>query len=254
MDYREIVTRIDEYEIHSVEYGTGERVVLLLHGLSGSSRWWQRNAPELAKSYRVLVPDLIGFGRSRMAGSHLPTISELAGVVLAWLTQRGVPRASLVGHSMGGQIAVHAVAQDQKRFDRLVLADAAGIPRPVTPTAVVRFAAEVAPIWRWGDPTFLPVIAGDALSAGPRVLFRAVRNILQDDVRPLLPRISIPTLIIWGERDSLVPLRDAWEFRRLIPNSRLVILPGAAHNSMVDRPADFNRLVRRFLEGEPVGR
>src|SRR5690606_42066606 len=110
------------------------------------------------------------------------------------------------------------------------------------------------PTRRSSDLTFLPVIAGDALSAGPRVLLAAIRNILRDDVRPLLPGITIPTLIIWGERDTLVPVRDAWEFRRLIPNSRLAILRGAAHNCMVDRPADFNRIVQRFLDGEPVGR
>lgn len=250
---RQTVTRIEEFEIHSMEYGEGDDVLLLLHGLSGSSRWWARNVDDLARRNRVLVPDLIGFGRSR-AATRLPNLSELADLILAWLTHLGIHRLSLIGHSMGGQIAVHVVTRAVDRFDRLVLADAAGIPRAITPGAVARFATEIAPIWRWGDPSFLPVIAGDALSAGPRVLLAATRNILRDDVRPLLPEITIPTLIIWGDRDTLVPLRDAWEFRRLIPDSQLAVLRGAAHNSMVDRPADFNRIVQRFLDGETVGR
>ena len=64
----------------------------------------------------------------------------------------------------------------------------------------------------------------------------------------------MPTLVLWGERDTLVPLSDAWEFRRQIPGARLAILRGAAHNPMVDRPADFNRVLKRFLDGEPIGR
>jgi pimeloyl-ACP methyl ester carboxylesterase len=247
------VTRIRDHEIHALEYGSGERSLLLLHGLSGSSRWWARNIPELSAAYRVLVPDLIGFGRSRPIGP-LPKIDEVARLLIEWLDVVCAGPTSVVGHSMGGQISVHLVAGAPERFDRLALVDAAGIPRRLSPPQVLRFAAEVGPLWRWGDPTFLPVIAGDALKAGPRVLLRAIHHILHDDVRPLLPDISVPTLIIWGERDTLVPLADAWEFRRLIPGAKLAVLRGAAHNPMVDRPADFNRILRRFLDGEPVGR
>lgn len=250
---RRVVTRIGDHEVHSVEYGAGERVLLLLHGLSGSSRWWARNVAELSRDCRVVVPDLIGFGRSRPAG-RLPKLQEVAALMAEWVEVAGLGATTLVGHSMGGQISVHLAARAPERFDRLVLIDSAGIPRRMTPRALLRFAAEVGPLWRWGDPSFLPVIAGDAFTAGPRVLLRAIHNILVDDVRPLLPGIRLPTLIIWGERDTLVPLADAWEFRRLIPESRLAVLRGAAHNPMVDRPSDFNRLLLRFLDGEPVGR
>jgi pimeloyl-ACP methyl ester carboxylesterase len=155
---------------------------------------------------------------------------------------------------MGGQIGIHLAAQQPHRLQRLALIDSAGIPRSISTRTLVRFAAEAGPLWRWGDPSFLPVIAGDAWTAGPRVLLRSIRNILRDDVRPLLPSIQLPTLIVWGERDQLMPLADAWHFRREIPNSRLAILRGAAHNPMIDRPADFNRILLRFLEGETVGR
>src|SRR5690606_7045764 len=142
-----------------------------LHGLSGSSRWWARNVSDLARTYRVLVPDLIGFGRSRAVGP-LPTTEELADLLAEWLDTITDEPVSLVGHSMGGQISVHLVTRAPERFDRLVLADAAGIPRALSAGAFFRFAAEVAPVWRWGDPSFLPVIAGDAWTAGPRVLLR----------------------------------------------------------------------------------
>ncbi|HUE95527.1 MAG TPA: alpha/beta hydrolase, partial [Longimicrobiaceae bacterium] len=250
---RPIVTRIGAHEVHGLEFGTGERVLVLLHGLSGSSRWWARNIPALSRKYRLIVPDLIGFGRSR-GKAMLPTIHEAALLISAWIDTLDVERITLVGHSMGGQLAVHVAARDPERIERLVLVDAAGMPRDFSLVTVTRFAAEVAPIWRWGDPRFLPIIARDALTAGPRVLLRAIWHILRDDVRPLLPGISAPTLIIWGERDTLVPLKEAWAFREGIPDAKLVVLRGAGHNPMVDRPADFNRLLERFLDGELVGR
>lgn len=251
---RPVRTRVGGFTVHSVEYGAGAQCVVLLHGLSGSSRWWVRNAPELAESYRVVIPDLVGFGRSARPAAALPGIPAAARLLTDWLDAREMRRPHLVGHSMGGQVAVHLAAGAPERVDRLVLVDAAGIPRPLTPRALVQFAAEVAPLWRWGDPRFLPVIARDALSAGPLTLMRSIANIVRDDVRPLLPRIQAPTLIVWGERDSLVPLSHAWEMRQAIPDATLAVLRGACHNPMVDRPADFNRLLLRFFEGAAIGR
>jgi pimeloyl-ACP methyl ester carboxylesterase len=250
---REYVTRVGDHEVHAVEYGGGERAMVLLHGLCGSSAWWSRNTADFARDFRVLVPDLIGFGRSRTIGP-LPPPDRIALLLRDWLDRRGVDRVSLVGHSMGGQIGIHLAAHAPDRIDRLVLVDSAGIPRPMSPGALIRFAAEAAPVWRWGDPSFLPTIARDTWTAGPRIVLRAVYNILQDDVRPLLSTIRAPTLVVWGEHDSLVPLADAWEFRQGIPDARLAVLRGAAHNPMVDRPEDFNRVVRRFLDGDRVGR
>jgi pimeloyl-ACP methyl ester carboxylesterase len=248
-----IITRVGDYRIHTMQYGKGDRVLLLIHGLSGSSRWWSRNVGELCRDRRVLVPDLIGFGRSRTVG-RLPRIADIADLLLHWIVAMDLDRLAIVGHSMGGQISIHLVTAAPERVERLALVDSSGIPRTMSPRALIRFATEAGPLWRWGDPTFLPVIAGDAFTAGPRVLLRAIQNLLLDDVRPLLPQIDVSTLILWGERDGLVPLADAFEFRRLIPDSRLAVLRGAAHNPMVDRPTDFNRILLRFLNDEAVGR
>lgn len=250
---RRSVVEVGAYRIHTEERGGGEEAVVLVHGLSGSGRWWWRNAPALAREYRVLIPDLVGFGRSARP-RPLPALPEVAGLLATWVERLSLERVHLVGHSMGGLVAAYLAAGHPERVDRLVLVDAAGIPRPLSPAALVRFAAEVTPLWRWGDPTFLPTIAGDALAAGPRVLLEAVGHLARADVRTLLPSIRAPTLVVWGERDSFVPLADGYEFRRLVPGARLAVLRGVGHNPMVDRPADFNRLVLRFLGGESVGR
>jgi pimeloyl-ACP methyl ester carboxylesterase len=250
---RSVMTRVAPFQIHSLEFGTGDEPIVLLHGLAGSARWWHRNVPALADRYRVLLPELVGFGRSRAMG-RLPPVSATADLLDAWMGAMRLDRVHLVGHSMGGQISIHLASRHPDRLHRLVLVDAAGIPRPLTPRNALRFAMEVGPLWRWGDPRFLPTVVRDALTAGPRSVVAAVWHILSDDVRPLLKKITAPTLVVWGERDNLLPLAHAAEIRDHIPHARLAVLGGAGHNPMVDRPADFNRLLLRFLDGESVGR
>jgi pimeloyl-ACP methyl ester carboxylesterase len=249
---RSTLTAVGEYRIHSVEFGDHEDAVVLVHGLAGSAQWWSRNVSELCTRYRVVVPDLIGFGRTARAG-RLPRIARVAEVLCSWQEALGLERAHLIGHSMGGQIAAHLAARFPQRLGCLVLVDSAGVPRPLRPRHLARSAASMAPPQAWGDPLFLRTIAEDALLAGPRTLAQALYHIVRDDVRPLLPQISARTLVVWGERDRLVPVEDAAVFRALIPNARQVVIPGAAHNPMVDRPSVFNRIVLRFLQGEPVG-
>jgi pimeloyl-ACP methyl ester carboxylesterase len=247
------VTAVGEHSVHWLEYGDGPECLALVHGLSGSTRWWSRNVQALSRRYRLLVPDVIGFGRSRIAGA-IPAVPELAAVLAGWMAEAadGAP-AHLVGHSMGGQLAIHVAARYPERIRRLVLVDAAGLPRPLNPRFLMRFAYDVLPPRRWGDPRFLPVIVADALTAGPRVLLRALLHVLRDDVTPLLPRIAAPTLVVWGAGDALVPHAHGRRMRRTIPDARLLVLPDACHNPMVDRPDAFNRAVLDFLAGDDVG-
>ncbi|HLM68269.1 MAG TPA: alpha/beta hydrolase, partial [Longimicrobium sp.] len=91
---------VGPYRVHWVETGAGEETVVLIHGLSGSSRWWQRNIPALAARFRVVVPDLIGFGRSRCPGP-LPAMPDVASVFARWMDAARTGPVHLVGHSMG---------------------------------------------------------------------------------------------------------------------------------------------------------
>lgn len=220
--------------------------MLLIHGLSGSSRWWRRNIDALAARYRVLVPDVIGFGRTRCPGK-LPTPGEISTVIAEWLVESGYSRAHIVGHSMGGQIAIHLATRHPQRVDRLVLVAAAGIPRPISMPQLARFALGAVPPARWGDPLFFSTIVRDAVAAGPSSLVQAFGNILGDDVRPLLPKIQAPTLLVWGNRDPLVPAEHGQIMNQAIRGSELVRIHGAGHNVMVDQPEEFNRVVLGFL-------
>ena len=237
--------RIGRYRIHALHAGAGTPLVLL-HGLSGSARWWRRNVPALGAHFRTHTPDLVGFGHSRTWAAQ-PAISQMAELLVQWLDINEIERTHLIGHSMGGQVAIHIAAKWPARIDRLVLVSAAGIPRPLSLAAMTRFIAEIVPPRGWGKPTFLPTVAADALRAGPRSLMGAANRLLRDDVRPLLGQITAPTLLIWGRLDPLTPLAHGEFMAQHIAGSRLIIFDDAAHMPMIDAPDRFNEEVLQFL-------
>jgi pimeloyl-ACP methyl ester carboxylesterase len=239
--------RIGRYRIHALHTGHGNALVLL-HGLSGSARWWRHNVPALAAHFRTHTPDLVGFGHSRNWFAQ-PAIPEMAELLAQWLDLNEIARTHLIGHSMGGQIAMHIAAKWPERVDKLVLVSAAGIPRPMSLTAVTRFLSEIVPPRRWGKPAFLPTVAADALRAGPRSLLSATNRLLRDDVRPLLTRISARTLLVWGRLDPLTPVEHGEYLHAHIAGSQLLVFEDAAHMPMVDAPERFNREVIGFLGG-----
>lgn len=258
MEMERTRTRIGGFRLSAVHGGAGEPVVLL-HGLCGSHRWWRFTTPVVASRFRVHVPEMVGYGASRGSVRH-PSIPEMAGLLVRWLDAARIESTHFVGHSMGAQVGIHLAARWPDRIDRLVLTDAAGIPHPITLDTATDVAGELIRLRSWGRLDFLPTIAADAVRAGPATLYRSIRSILADDIRPLLPRVRAPTLLIWGEHDPITPVEDGREIQALVPGSHLVVIPDAAHNPMADRPAAFNRVLLAFLRApapptlEPGGR
>ena len=216
--------------------------MLLIHGLAGSSRWWQRNIGALTAHRQVFVIDLIGFGASRTRQPFV--LGEAADYLARWMDQLDLERASLVGHSMGGLIAAELAADAPERVDRLVLVDPAALPFEPHPVGHVwSLLREL----RFISPSFLPVLMADAMRAGPLTLWRAATGLLLADMRPKLERIRARTLAIWGERDALVPLGLAHQLARYLRYEELVVIKGASHIPMWDCPRAFNRVLTEFL-------
>jgi pimeloyl-ACP methyl ester carboxylesterase len=224
--------------------GAGPPVVLV-HGLSGSSRWWRRNIGALTPHRRVYVVDLIGFGASR--ARHPFVLAEAASYLTQWLDQLELARVSLVGHSMGGLIAAELAADAPERVDRLVLVDPAVLPLD---THLTTHALSLLGELRTISPSFLPVLVADALRAGPLTLWRAAMALMLADLRPKLAQIRAPTLVIWGERDALAPLAFAQQLAQYLQYEELVVIKGAGHVPMWDCPQAFNRVLTGFLIGE----
>jgi pimeloyl-ACP methyl ester carboxylesterase len=227
--------------------GDGEPVVLL-HGLSGSWRWWEDTARALAARWRVLLPDLPGHG-SRPS-LQAPALAGAAEWLRAWFEAVELDRAHLIGHSLGGFVSARLASRHPELVERLVLVAPAGVPeRSLLGSALPLLAG-----LRRASPAFLRLLVTDAARAGPLTLLRAAHDLLDDDLRDELGSVTAPTLLVWGGRDPIVPVRHARTFRTLIPDARLVVLREAWHVPMVEQPAAFSEAVTAFLAGrEPAG-
>ncbi len=229
--------------------GEGEPVVLV-HGLSGSTRWWSRNVGALSERYRVYLVNLPGFGVGRRARPRF-VLAEASSWLLAWMEAVGLERAHLVGHSMGGYLCLRLAASRPEVVRKLALVDPAGVPPGRT------MLGHLVPLLlaaRHGAPSFVPVLVRDAIYAGPFTLLRAARDLLAEDVREDLRRVEAPTLLVWGEKDVLIPPSVGDLMREEIPQASLLVIEGAGHNPMFDRPGEFDAALLAFLGGETEGR
>lgn len=234
------LAKVGPLTVHYEVAGEGPAVVLI-HGLSGSGRWWMYNIPTLAQRYRVYNVDVVGFGRSR--GQRL--VLRDAGKWLAeWLQVTGITQTHLVGHSMGGYIATEVAAAAPDVVQKLVLVDA--LVLPMSP-GLVRHALDLVRAARYMSLNFLPVLVGDVLRAGPRTMWRATREVLSADLSDRLENVQAQTMVIWGEKDTLLSPQLGRELAERLARACFVCVEGAGHNPMWDRPQRFNELLLEFL-------
>ncbi len=217
--------------------------LLMVHGYNGSCEYFFPSpiAP-LGRRRRVLAPDLPGCGLSdRLPECTLEGYAESLG---GFLDALGIEQADLLGHSMGGQIAICAAVRYPRRFRKLVLVDSAGLPELVR-------RPWLAPFRMLADSSLRQVrLYPTLIRTGLRS--RAVRDgltILRTrSIRRELKQVSQPTLIIWGSRDRIVPLEHGAFMARHIPNARLAIVRGAGHMPFAEKPHQFTALVQSFLD------
>jgi pimeloyl-ACP methyl ester carboxylesterase len=270
-----------------VEMGSGDPVILL-HGFGDSVATWRRTMPALARHHHVIAADLPGFGSSQPS-AHRPLLDWYAHwteELIAKLAPRG--RATLIGNSLGGAIALDTALRTPLRVAKLVLVDCAGLGTGV-------------PLW-WKLVTAqlfrLPPLAGPAAAALPRPLLERVvgevystlvfhhRNevdaacahdfaanygsaaqvrhlfdlghtIVRELASGRLMRdaatLQVPTLIVWGKQDRLVPAAHGVALGERVPSSQLYLIDDCGHCPQLERAAEFSAAVERFLRGRRAG-
>jgi pimeloyl-ACP methyl ester carboxylesterase len=257
--------------------GDGQ-VLMLVHGMAGSSKTWRHVMPALAKRFRVLAPDLLGQGDSDKPrgeyslGVHANTLRDL-------LDALGHERATVVGQSLGGGVAMQFVDQFPDRCERLVLVDSGGLGREVTfylrmltvpgfesvfplfcsprvrdaghlvatwlGRAGVRFTPASQEIWR--------SYASLATAENRRAFFRSLRDVIELSGQAVsalsrLYRVAqLPTLIVWGAQDPFIPVRHAVAAHEAIPGSRLEIFDGVGHYPHCEAPERFVEVLVDFI-------
>lgn len=225
--------------------GEGEPLILV-HGLSASTLWWIRNVPELVRHYRVYLVDLPGFGAMHFPRGRF-VLANAASWLLSWMKAVDLERAHLIGHSMGGYICLWIAAHHPEKVCRLVLV------APAVKAHVRTVTAYIVPLLlglRYSLPSFLGILFFDALRAGPIILVRTTRDLIALDVQEEIQAVTAPTLLVWGEYDTLVPPSLAYVLHKDIANSHLVLLKKASHVCMYDRAHDFNQAVLAFLQSD----
>jgi pimeloyl-ACP methyl ester carboxylesterase len=265
---------IDGTPVNYMEIGQGElEPIVFVHGLGGQWQNWLENIPRAALERRVIAMDLPGFGCTPEPRDKI-TIPGYARWVDALCERLSLGRVDMVGNSMGGYIAAEVAIQFPERIDQLILVSAAGITssdvarRPImtagrVATAMVTYGAArhrqiasrpksrhmaLALVARY--PSLLRAdlaYEGFFKGAGKPGFDDALRACLEYDFRDRLPEIRHPTLIVWGEKDSIIPVKDAHEFERLIPDSRKAVMKNTGHIPMAERPGTFNDLMMEFL-------
>jgi pimeloyl-ACP methyl ester carboxylesterase len=258
--------------VNYAEMGEGPPVVFV-HGLSGCWQNWLENIPHLARRHRVVAVDLAGFGESELPNEEI-SIPGYGRFVDAFLGEIGVERAVLVGNSMGGFITAETAIAHPSRVEKLVLVSAAGLidfskarlhvieraARVFHPATAALLARREHLVRRPGlrrvmlygvvkyPHRLAPELCWEVASgAGKPGFFDALAACLAYDFRHRLPELSVPTLIVWGSDDRVVPVSGAYQYERLIPGSKRVIFEDTGHLPMAERPARFNALLEDFL-------
>jgi pimeloyl-ACP methyl ester carboxylesterase len=258
------------------DVGSGE-TLLLIHGMAGSSETWRAVIPQLSKKYRVVAPDLLGHGQSAK-----PRGDYSLGAFAVWLRdlldELGVTRATIIGQSLGGGVAMQFVYQHPDYCQRLILISSGGLGPDVGWTLRLLSAP--------GAELFLPVIAprpvlniGNKLkswfsSAGiqsPRgaelwsaysslsdaetrqAFLRTLRSVVDYRgqavcaLNRLHVRAELPTMAIWGDKDQIIPVEHAYAAQAARPGSRLEVLEGVGHFPHVERPTEVVDLIEDFI-------
>src|SRR5689334_13997620 len=259
--------------VNVLDTGGDGPVLLWIHGLSANWQSWLLNIPQFMGSYRCVALDLPGFGLSDMPAEDI-SITGYAATVDAVCDVLGIDVVSVIGNSMGGFIGAELALAFPTRVRKLVLVSAAGISvehiwkepvmaigrlmavsaaragvkqLPVATRPRLRRAA-LQLVVRYPERLSVPLASELVVGAGTPGFVGGLDAVLGYSFRDRLPEIEVPTQIVWGRNDILIPVEDAYEFQRLIgSNARLEIFDDTGHLAMLERPSRFNKLLADFI-------
>lgn len=265
------------------EMGHGDRTIVLIHGLGSYMPVWKNNAPELATDYRVIAIDLPGYGKSDKPKATY-TMKYFARQVRGLLDELGVDKPVLVGHSMGGQVAMTYALLYPEKYDALVLTSPAGfetfedgeakwLAQAVSPAFTCAaddesiYARHVGNFHRMPKDAHFMVEDRIALKGDPsfpdycEAVSKSVAGMLDEPVYDDLPKIAQPVLVLFGKNDNLIPnpflhggntTKVAEKGVEKLPNAELVVLEKAGHMAQFEVADEWNSAVRSFLGNLPA--
>ncbi|TAM75021.1 alpha/beta hydrolase [bacterium] len=247
-------------DLHFQVYGTGPRTLLLIHGWACSHRYWEDFAALLPSGYRAVAVDLRGFGESPKppAGYHF---DDHAADLVRLIHRLNLPRAALVGHSMGGAIALHLALGHALLFRALAIVDAgahvaqrrqilalAGDDLFRTGMTASQLSKAVASWFHDPEDPHIPEFQRIACSSPGTIRGEALRCHIARDMRNEVQHINLPTLVLYGALDGTRSYEEAAYLRDTIPGAELRVIAGAAHSPQIERPLETAAALLDFFE------
>lgn len=241
--------------IHFVEAGRGQPVILL-HGLGASKETWWAILPTLAARFHVYAIDQIGFGQSDKPALDYK-IATFVDFLDGFLASQHLPRAILIGNSLGGWVALAFAVQHPEKLDRLVLVDSAGLPwlhpPPVdlNPASLAATRALLEALFYdqalVSDSVVRQVFADHLRNNDGYTVQRALTGFGAQFMDKALGTLHVPTLVVWGQDDVLIPVAAGEQLRDGIAGAMLDVIPRCGHLPQVEKPVELTRAVMAFL-------
>jgi len=256
---------IDGNKIRYLEAGGFKKTIVLIHGLGASAERWEFVIPLFNKQYSVIVPDLIGFGYSDKPLVDY-TSDFFSNFLANFLEKIGLEKTNIIASSLGGQIAAEYALKHKNSIEKLVLVSPSGAMKHSTPALDAYVMAALYPN-KEGAENAYKMMAAPGREINPKIVEDFVTRMKlpnakmafmstllglknADNITKKLNAISIPSLIIWGENDPVIPIKYADSFVSSIQDCRFYRMDGCGHTPYVDEPEKFTKIVLDFLEGK----
>lgn len=262
------VTELDDQFVSYLDQGNGPPVILL-HGIPTWGFLWHEVWPALSSRYRVLVPDLPGFGFSDRRDCFDRSIARQAERIDGWMEQLGIERAAVVAHDIGGGVALRLATLFPHRVQQLCVLNTVcydswpieamlqfGHPSANnklsagTAVTLLRQALKQGFVHTPADDVLEGLLAPCRTEVGKLSMIRnaaALNTNLTTEISHLLPRIEVPTLILWGEDDTFQLLKYGERLAEDIPDARIIRIADARHFVMFDQPDEVTEHLENFL-------
>ena len=235
---------VDGCRMHYRVGGRGRHSVVLVHGLTVSGNYLLPTAAELLDDFTVYVPDLPGFGASEKPRRVL-SIAEMAETLRAWMDAVGLERAYLLGNSLGCHTVAAVAARYRERVAGTILVSPVGDPGGCN---TLRLGMRALNDFVREPRSFWAIMFQDFLRAGLRRTALTLRSLQQCRLEAWLPRVEVPTLVVGGRHDRIVPMWWMDRVVALLPQGQVVVIPDAGHVPNFSHPARLTTLVRAFVE------
>ena len=249
--------KINGLNINYEVLGEGNPVVLL-HGWLATLETMRPIANGLCQNFKVYLVDIVGFGKSDLPDHPLKT-DDFGNFLRDFIEALNIKNPILVGHSNGGRTIINAVGRGIVNPKKIVLIDSAGIKPKRTLNYYIKvgfykigkFVLNLLPntksIKRFKEKLRNNVGSSDYKESA-NVLKETMKNIVNEDLTDLLPKINVPTLLFWGTSDTATPISDGKKMEKLIPDSGLIEYIGSSHFSYLENINNFNMVVNEFLK------